>query len=72
MKNQRLSDDVEREGRRGYLRKQPTISLMVLDFSNWAWIILQFSLQLMDTLKIGHLLLVDDFIFPSEILVKLS
>ena len=72
MKNQRLSDDVEKEGRRGYLRKQPTISLMVLDFSNWAWIILQFSLQLMDTLKIGHLLLVDDFIFPSEILVKLS
>ena len=37
-----------------------------------AWIILQFSLQLRDTLKGGHVLLADDFIFPGEILVKPS
>ena len=30
-----FSDDMEREGRLGYLEKQPTIFLMVTDFSNW-------------------------------------
>ena len=33
---QRFLDDVERERRLGYLRKQLTISLMVSDFSNWS------------------------------------
>ena len=45
-------------------KDSPATTLHIFHFS------LQFSLQLTDILKVGHLQLVDDFIFPGEILVK--
>ena len=45
-------------------KDSPVTALHIFRFS------LQFSLQLTDTLKAGHLQLADDFIFPREILAK--
>ena len=45
-------------------KDSPATTLHIFRFS------LQFSLQLTDTLKVEHLQLADDFIFPGKILVK--